>query len=238
MPAVLENLEKLPPGSHAVSFHASRAEAERHALDFIRGAPEGQPVSYWVSRADLAHRYNELLAREDPRHVGCVVPLPTEQVELREGRLRPVSAVFAFIEQHPDGATAAGETISSHWNASNVDAHLEYEAWFDAQPRDDFRYLCPYDLRQIPSTHPEQVMRELGRVHPQVVFSPSPEPAVRLLQLFVFEKIRELPPVQELNLGWALRTELVQSIRSPAELELTHRGDDVVAEWSARTMVV
>ena len=224
-------------GSHALSLHSSREEAESHAVSFLKGAPTGQPASYWVESRNLAEEYTSALRSEDPTHVGCVGVLSTEQVEYRDGRLRPISAVFAFIEQHPEGVSGGADTISSYWDASNVDAHLEYEAWFDDQPKGNSRFICPYDLRRLPAEHAEAVLRELGSHHGQVVLSESPEPAVRLLQLFIFPTLREIPSRLQPDLFWALSLELVTLVRSPYELDLTEEGDDIVKEWSARATV-
>ena len=237
VPEVIQTLESLPIGSHALSLHADREEARRRAAEFLRGTPSGQAASYWLPAADLIPEYDELIQRVAPEQIGCIRALTGEQVEPRGGRLRPTEDVLRFLEEHPGGVSASGETISQYWNASNLEAHLEYERWFDDQPRDGSRFLCPYDLKTIPSAHPEMVLRELGSLHSHVTLSRSQEPGVRLLQLFIFRNVRDLPDSQEPSLGWALRTELVDLAGDPYELELTSRGDDVVREWSHRTVI-
>jgi MEDS: MEthanogen/methylotroph, DcmR Sensory domain len=237
MAAVLEDLRALPVGAHALSLHASQDEALRNAVEFLAGAPIGHAVSYWVPTEPLAERYNAKLAEVAPEHAGRVRFLPTEQVREHEGKLRPVDEIIAFVQGHPRGVTAAGETISYYWNVVTMDAHLEYEAWFDERPRDDSRFLCPYDLRRIPSGRATEVLRSLGAHHDHIILSRSRDPSVRLLELFVFPKVREIPSTLEETLGWALRTELVDVEGSPSELELTTKGDDVVREWGDRALV-
>jgi hypothetical protein len=237
MPSLLADLEELPLGSHCASFHTSRAEAARHAVSFIAGAPAGQAASYWVPDADVAAYYNLWLAREAPEHVGCVAILPHEQVEPVDGKLRPVPEIRQFIAGHPEGVTASGETITRYWKPQNVPEHLEYEAWFQGQPIATSRFLCPYDLREVPPDMAPTILRELGSHHSHVVLSTSLEPGARLLQLFIFPTVEEIPVPVEGTLGWALKKDLVEIQRPVRELALTHAGAQVVKDWGERTTI-
>lgn len=237
MPELLDRLDRLPTGTHCVSLFASSEEAETQALDFIRGAPADQATAYWVPEPQAADAYNARLAAEASDHVGCVLFLPTEQVEVVEGHLRPVSAVREFVAAHPKGVTAAGATLSYYWAPENVSAHLEYEGWFDNLNHEGSRFLCPYDLRTVPPERAPEILRSLGDHHSHVVLSRSTEPAIRLLQLFVFASAYEIPEALETQLGWAIRRELAYSGHPSGELALTESGDRIVREWSATAIV-
>ena len=237
MPEVLDSLVELPLGSHCLSFHASQSEAAEQAADFLSGAPPEQPSAYWVPEPSLVPYYSARLAERTPEHVGCVQFLSHEQVERVDGRLRPVPEVLDFVRAHPDGVTAAGETLSFYWTPPTIPDHLEYEAWFEAQPRDGSRFLCPYDLRKVPPSVAPEVMRRLGSHHSHVALSKSPEPAVRLLQLFVFEDAHKVPEQLHETLGWALGTGLIEfPARDPTFL-LSPKGEEVVHAWSQLAVI-
>lgn len=232
MPEVLKELGQLPVGSHCVGFYVSHEEAADHAADFLAGAPEGQAASYWVGDASLEAYYKERLAERAPEQVGCVHVLDHEQVHEVDGKLRPVDEVLQFVGTHPDGVTAAGDTMSRFLTEENVHEHLEYEAWFEEQPRDASRFLCPYDLRKIPPGEAPRVLQALGAHHSHVVLSGSDEPAVRLLQLFVFGTPGQLPPELGESLRWAMQAGLVWTAGPSYEMSLTEAGDRIVREWS------
>ncbi len=126
MPELVENLAQLPVGSHGLSLHASAEEAARHAGDFLAGTTEWQAAAYWVPDEESAELRVDRISDRAPEQVGCVAILPHAQVEEVEGRLRPVREVREFVEQHPKGVTAAGETLSRSLHPGNVDEHLEY----------------------------------------------------------------------------------------------------------------
>jgi hypothetical protein len=237
MPTVIDNLAQLPQGSHCVSFHTTRKEAAQHAVSFLAGAPPGQAASYWVPDSDTAAYYGMWLAREAPDHVGCVAILSREQVEMVDGKLRPIEEIREFVGNHPEGVTGASETITHYWAPENVPAHLEYEAWFQDQPREESRFLCPYDLKKVPPAMAPDVLRELGRHHTHVALSTSLEPGARLLQLFVFPTVDQLPESLDGTLGWAIRKGLVDLHSPSRELSLAQEGSQVVREWSQRTTV-
>jgi hypothetical protein len=237
MATVIEDLRQLPQGSHCVSFHTTRQEAARNAASFIAGTPEGQAVTYWVPDSEVASYYSLWVAREAPDHVGCIAILPHEQVEVVDGKLRPVAEVRQFVGSHPDGVTAGGETITRYWTPKNIPDHMEYEAWFQTMPRAESRFLCPYDLRAVPPDLAPVVLRELGAHHSHVVLSASREPGARLLQLFIFPTIDEMPDAADENLGWALKKDLVEIQRPVREVVLTRAGEQVVRDWGERTTV-
>jgi hypothetical protein len=237
MPMLLADLEDLPLGSHAASFHVSREEAAHNAVSLLAGAPKGQAASYWVADSDTAKYYSLWLAREAPDHVGCIAILPHEQVDRVGGKLRPTSEILSFVQGHPEGVTASGETITRYWTPKDIPDHLEYEAWFQEQPRDASRFLCPYDLRKVPTTMAPDVLRDLGSHHSHVVLSSSPEPGVRLLQLFVFPTIEQIPEPLDGTLGWGLKKDYIEIERPTRELTLTRAGEEVVQEWGERTTI-
>lgn len=238
MAALLDDLQHLPAGSHCVSFHASEEEAARHAVSFLSGAEPSTGVRYWVPDERLRSYYDHWLAAEAPRQVGCVAVLTHEQVAPgADGELRPVPEVLEFVRAHPEGVTAAGDTLSRYWSAENLPEHLEYEEWFDQQPRAHSRFLCPYDLRRIPPGSAPEALAKLTDAHSHVVLSASREPGVRLLQLFLFHPVERLPEALDENLGWAVRRGLIELDGRREALSLTPAGERIVEEWSARAIL-
>jgi hypothetical protein len=237
VPEVLDDASQLPLGSHGLSLYSSLDEAAEHAASFLAGAPKGQKAIFWVANSALLPYYEAKVAEKTPSHLGCVVVLDTEQVHEVDGRLRPVEPVMNFIGAHPEGVTAAGGTISHYWGPDDLDDHLEYEGWFDEQPRDGSRFLCPYDLRSLPPDRAPEALRSLGRHHSHIVLSPSREPAARLLQLFLFETPDALPPELMETFRWAVSKGFISSAGPGFPLALTSAGDDVVREWSAHAVV-
>lgn len=237
MPVVLRDLAELPVGSHALGLYSERSEAADQAVQFVAGAPPEMAATFWVPSPELAKKYNDRLAAVAPDRVGCVAALDHEQVTPVEGKLRPTQEVTDFLSQHPDGVTAGGDTLSLYWDSASMSEHLEYEAWFDQQPRMHSRFLCPYDLRSVPPEDAPDVLRDLGRHHSHVVLSSSSEPAVRLLQLFIFGSSAELPDRLHGDHRWALEHGYVEETKAPTALELTPVGRELVREWGDRTVV-
>jgi len=237
MVQVLGDPADLPLGCHALSFHSSAFEAEDHAMRFISGSPPGIPAVYFVPDEATSGRYNEHLSDVAPEHVGCVMALGHEQVESVGGVLRPAREVRAFFETHQDGVTAGGDTMSMYLEPETVPAHLEYECWFDDQPRNGSRFICPYDLRRVPVDQAAEMLHELGQHHSHVVLSSSAEPAVRLLQLFIFGSRAEVPSEFREQVQWADDQHLIEEAESEETLRLTPEGRDIVSEWSGRTTV-
>jgi hypothetical protein len=231
MPETVESLAHLPIGSHCVSFYVSREEAASQAVDFLAGTPKGQAASYWVPDLETVAYYQNRLASHAPERASSVHFLPTEQIREKDGKLRPIDEVAGFVQGHPEGVTAAGETLSRYWTPESVPAHLEYEQWFDQLPRSDSRFLCPYDMRRVPADQAPDVLRALGKHHSHTLLSESTEPAVRLLQLFVFATAPEVPRVLEPTLGWAVRGRLLDFEGDQYELELAPQGEKIVEDW-------
>lgn len=232
MVEVVQDLRRLPAGSHCLGLHAGPEEAAEHAVLFIAGTPEGVEPSYWVGDPELADYYNERLAFHAPDHMGCVSALDREQLRSVDGRLRPVPEIQEFVSTHPEGVAGGADTISAYWTAENLPEHLEYEAWFHVQPRRRSRFLCPYDLRRIPLAPALHVLRQLGAHHSHVVLSASNEPAVRLLQLFVFATPADVPlPLKESH-RWASEEQLLHAGSPTEPLSLTASGSELVRRWS------
>jgi hypothetical protein len=212
----------------------SPEEAADRALSFLAGTPAGQASSYWVAEPALASYYNLRLKDRAPEQVGCVQALEGEQVESLDGKLRPVPEIQNFSEVHPEGITSGADTITQYWGPDNVPEHLEYEAWLEAQPRQGSRFYCPYDIRRIPSGAAAEILRELGRQHSHAVLSDSSEPAVRLLQLFVFGVPNQVPPELAATLAWARSGGFLREGKPSEDLELTTAGEHVVREFGRR----
>jgi hypothetical protein len=237
MPEIVSDLVELPLGSHCISFHVSREEASEHATSFLAGNLPGMAAMYWVTDASIAAEYSDRLSSKAPDQVGCVAILHREQVERAEGRLRPVSEVTNFIRAHPEGVSAGAETITAYWTPENIPDHVEYESWFQGQPRAKSRFICPYDLRRVPPQMAPKVLRELGAQHSHAVLSDSPEPAVRLLQLFAFGTPAEIPPQLLDTYRWAMEQDLILASDPIEEMSLTSKGERVVVEWSHTAMI-
>jgi hypothetical protein len=237
MAELVDDLSELPRGSHCLSLHSSRGEGAQHAADFLAGTPPGQAASYWVVDSEVQREYRSAVQERAPLHVGCIAVLPHSQVELANTRLRPAAEVREFLRDHPSGVTASGETITHYWTRDSVPDHLEYETWFHAQGRDDSRFLCPYDLREIPPDLAPMVLRSLGAHHSHVMLTVSDEPGVRLLELFVFPHVEEIPEPLDATLGWAIKKGFVRLLESARELELSPEGDEVIRRWSEAAVI-
>jgi hypothetical protein len=235
MAQMLADLASLPVGSHCVSFYAGPEEAANQAVRFLAGSPWGMTTSFWVDDPKVAADYNARLSEASPEHVGCVIALGHEQVERVDGKLRPAREIFDFFQEHPEGVSAGGDTLSLYWTPANLLDHLEYEEWFQTQPRDGSRFLCPYDLRRIPLDRVAETLGQLRRLHSHIVLSQSPEPAVRLLQLLVFGTAADLPPRFEPELRSAQSAGLIRSTTSGGPLELTAAGREFVRAWIERS---
>ena len=232
---VIDDLARLPVGSHAVGFYASQEEAADQAVSFLAGTPPGQSASFWVADSSLVAYYNAKLEERAPEQVGCVHVLEHEQVRPEGDHLRPVSEVLDFVGEHPEGVTAAGDTITQYWAPQNVPDHMEYEAWFQEQPRDQSRFLCPYDLRRVPPDQVQAALEELGKHHTHAVLSSSDEPAVRLMQLFVFGMRAAVPAKLRRTADWAQRKGLIKINASSNEMRLTPKGEREIVDWETRS---
>ncbi|MGI0131600.1 MAG: hypothetical protein ACREDK_00655 [Thermoplasmata archaeon] len=237
MPEVISDLEELPLGAHCLSLHADRTEAADHAVRFLAGTPEGKAPSFWVTDPGLANYYSERLVEAAPACIGCVHVLEGEQVSPMEGKLRPAPAIREFLGAHPGGVSAGADTISQYWTSETVPEHLEYEAWFQEQPREESRFICPYDLRRIPQGDWPRTLRELGSHHTHVSLSRSSDPGARLLELFVFGTRAEIPKELAATLLWARVNSLVVLEGESETLQLTSAGEAIVQEWSRTASV-
>jgi hypothetical protein len=232
VPEVLDDLVQLPLGAHGLSLYATQEEAADHAVSFLAGNPPGKAAAYWIADPALLPSYDAKLATRAPGRIGCIHVLPKEQVERVGGRLRPVEEILLFVRNHPEGVSGGADTISLFWVAENIPDHLEYEAWLERQPRGESRFLCPYDLRRVPLGGAPAVLRELGKRHSHAALSASDEPAVRLLQLFVFGVPEQVPPELRNSLGWARGLGLIRPGGPEEGMSLTPAGENVVEEWS------
>ncbi len=232
MTELVEDLATLPLSAHGLSLHSSRGEAARHAAEFIAGTTAWQAAAYWVPDAATAGSHAAEIADRAPDHVGCVAIMSHEQVAEEHGKLRPVPEVLAFLREHPNGVTAAGETLSQYLDRKNLDQHLEYERWFQDQPRDRSRFLCPYDLRRLPPERAPHALRELGEHHTHVAISRDPHPVVQMLQLFLFRRAKELPPALVPTFADAVRRNAIRVDPGTGEFSLTPAGEAAVQSWS------
>ncbi len=237
MPTIVARLTELPVGAHCLGIHVGEAEGAAQAADFVAGAPDRQPASFWVSDERRQQEYRETMGRVSPQQVGCVAVLPSEQVAPVAGVLRPVDEISRFVAGHPEGVTAGADTIDRHWTAATIPDYLEYEEWFESQRGDRSRFLCPYDLRRIPPEAAPELLRGLGSHHSHVVLSENPEPAVRLLELFIFGRPDALPPALEPTLAWARARGYLGAGRAEEEFSLTPEGERLIRAWSDSTEV-
>lgn len=237
MPELIESPRLLPAGSHCLSVHVGDEEGADQAAEFLAGTPDGQSASFWVADEVQENLYRARVARSSPDHVGCVAVLPREQVALVDGRLRPVEEVAAFVGSHPEGVTGAADTIDRNWTPSSLEDHLEYEQWFQAQGREHSRFLCPYELRRIPPESAPKVLRELGEHHSHVVLSGASDPAVQLLELFIFGTPGALPESLRPTLAWAHEAGLLSTDTISGDFRLTLEGERTVRDWGGTATV-
>jgi hypothetical protein len=234
MPELVEDLSELPQGSHCLSLHLGRREAAEHAASFLAGTVDGQTASYWVGDSEAAESTRAAVLEQCPEHIGCVAILPHEQVEPDAGRLRPAHEIKEFLREHPGGVTAAGETLTMYWAPESMPAHLEYETWFQEQPRDSCRFMCPYDLRMIPAHLAPEVLRDLGAHHSHIALSSTRDPVAQTLELFVFPSAADLPSPLRMTLERSLNAGWVSLNEASGRLSLTSAGEEVVQQWSDR----
>jgi hypothetical protein len=135
------------------------------------------------------------------------------------------------VAEHPEGVTAAAETLTRYWRPHNVQDHVEYEAWFNRQPWRNSRFLCPYDLRRIPPDAAPRLLRALASQHTHVVLSRAADPAGWLLQLFAFGAPEGLPEEMRSILDWADESGWVRVDTRSGELGLTAAGRHMVLDW-------
>ena len=227
----LDSCGEVPVGGHCVSFHATQEEAADQAASFVAGAAPSQAASYWVPQPGLLPLYRDRMASMDARRVRSIRVLAGPQVHRVGQRLRPVEEVAAFVERHPEGVTGGAETISWYWTADDIKDHLEYEQWFQLQPRAHSRFLCPYDLRRIPADDALPILRELVGHHSHLVLSRGRDESIRLLQLLLFSDAREIPPWLASDLAWGLRSGYVTVGEHTGHLSMTTEGHQLLDAW-------
>jgi hypothetical protein len=235
MTELISDLRELPRGSHALGFYSSEREAADRALRFLQGAPPGQRTAYWVEDEALKAEFDRRLSEAAPLQVGCVGILPEGQIESTPSGLRPVAEIREFVAAHPEGVTAAADTLHLHWDPQDPRPVLEYEEWFDGLARDESRFLCPYDLRELAAPDARgaaRAVRELASHHSHVALSETEDPALRLLQLFVFASEEEVPEVLMPAFRQASDEGLIETGGSGGAFLLTAAGERLVADWS------
>jgi hypothetical protein len=231
MVEVVEDASQLPLGSHAISLHVSQKEAARKAAEFLAGAPPGQEAAYWVADEGLLPMYRESVAELAPERVGAVQVLDGPQVARVGPELRPVEEVTDFVRAHPEGVTGAGETITWYWTPEQIPDYLEYEEWFHQQARGASRFLCPYNLRDVPADDAPAILRALGARHSHVVLSSSSATTARVLQLFVFPTASDIPGGLRAELEWAVEEGYVSVAEDTGLLDLTEAGQELLVDW-------
>jgi hypothetical protein len=233
-PRTTEDARHLPANSHALSLHTTWEEAAEHAACFLAGTPVGQPARFWAPAGSAVPVYAEAVDLLAPQLRDSLYALSEAQVTLSEGKLRPIGEIARFFDDHPEGVTAGGGTLSLYWNAENLPQHLEYERWVNGQPRDASRLLCPYDLRRVPAERAVEAMRALGATHSHVVLSDAGDREAQMLQLFLFESIEHLPRSLEEGYHAAVREGLIRIDPASRSLDLTPEGVAAVREWARR----
>jgi hypothetical protein len=231
MVEVVEDASELPQGSHALSLFVTQREAAETAADFLAGAPADQAASYWVADERLLPMYQAAVGERAPARVDSVQVLDGPQVQKVGPELRPVEQVEDFVREHPDGVTGAGETITWYWTPEQVPEYLEYEQWFQEQARTSSRFMCPYNLRDIPAADAPEILRALGARHSHLVPTTSSVRTARVLQLFVFPTASEIPGRLREELDWAVREGYVSVPEETDVPELTSAGQDLLVDW-------
>lgn len=219
--------EELPPGSHALSFYASRPEAARNMASFLRGARRrGQKAMVLTSDDRLLELYRRETSKQVPEMVDSFLRISGPHVRTTLDGLRPVPEVMEFASGHPEGATMCGDTIPSFLDRRSLPNILVYEAWFDSLRPFYHRGLCPYDLAHLPVDRAPEAFARLARAHTHAVLSNDPNPGVRFLQLLILPHV-DNPPKEPL--GWLARAVeygLVDRDRASESVELTPRGEN------------
>jgi hypothetical protein len=222
----------LPHGCHALGLYATPEEAAELTTDFLIGAPVDQAAKVFVPDEEREAVDLKAIERRAPGRRGSLERLPAGQVARAEGHLRPVPAVRDFVAAHPEGVTAAGDTLSLETSLAHSEELLEYESWFDEQPRERSRFMCPYDLRLIPVDQAPEFLRGLARVHSHVVLSRTPDPEVRLLQVFLFDSLEDPPSEVAESIQWAVDSGYLYRRHPEGALELTPWGSVLLERWS------
>ncbi len=224
-PTVLEDPEQLPPGSHCLSLYASDEEAALRAAAFLAGAEDPSRATYYVSGERLLAYTRRHVRARSPRLAQRVRDLGGPQT-VREGPyFRPAAEVVRFVREHPEGVSTGGQTITQYWSRETIAGHLEYEQWFQQQPREGSRFLCPYDLREVPVDLAPRVLANLALHHSHIIFSTAPEPASQVLQLATSPRLEEMSPTLERSARWCLQEGFATVEAGSGTLTLAERGE-------------
>jgi hypothetical protein len=219
--------EELPPGSHSLSFYASRPEAARNMASFLKGAQNrGQKARIITADDGMLGLYQEEVSKVVPEMSDSFLRISGPHVVSTPEGLRVVPEAMQFAAAHPEGATMCGDTIPSILDRRSLPNILVYEDWFDSLRPFHHRGLCPYDLAHIPVDQAPNALAHLARAHTHAVLSRDPNPGVRFLQLLILPHV-ENPP--EENLGWlaqAVDYGLLNHTRDEESVELTPRGEN------------
>ena len=220
------NASDLPPGSHALSFHASLDEAVRTMADFLLGAHYyNQPARVYTDNDERWRRYRDAVSVESPWLADAVQRIPGPHTCPTPDGRRPVEAAMAFANDHPNGATLAGDTIPDAFDRGSAPEYLRYEAWFDGLRPFRHRAMCPYDLVRMPVVGSGELIRGLLANHSHVVLSSDARPAVRLVQLLALPSLDEAPREWARWIDRARDRGLIDRSRTPdAPVALTMRG--------------
>jgi hypothetical protein len=219
--------EELPPGSHSLSFYASRPEAARNMASFLKGAQSrGQKARIITADDGMLDLYRREVAKQVPEMADSFLRISGPHVMSTPEGLRVVPEAMEFAAAHPEGATMCGDTIPSILDRRNLPNILVYEDWFDSLRPFYHRGLCPYDLAHLPVDQAPNALEHLAKAHTHAVLSSDPNPGVRFLQLLILPHV-ENPPKE--NLGWlaqAVDYGLLNQDRNEESVELTPRGEN------------
>jgi hypothetical protein len=224
-PTVVHDLSQLPTGAHCLDFFSSEDEAADHATAFLAGALDPEAASYWVAGDKLLAYCQEKAEERDPALAAQIHVLDGPQAVPTEGKLRPAPEIVRFLKAHPEGVTAAGATITEYWTREQIPGYIEYERWFEAQERSSSRFLCPYDLRKVPTDLADSVLPDLIAAHSHVVLSKLPNPASLMLQLLIFPQSELVPSEFRALLEWGLNERNLLWKETGDGLVLTPQGE-------------
>lgn len=225
VPQIIYDLKRLPKGSHCLDLYASLDEAAEHAAAFLEGADNPRAATYWVADDQLLAFHRDKTQSQDPSGALPFRALKGPQVVPQGGKLRPTAEVVRLVSSHPEGVTAGAATITRYWSREQIPAYLEYEQWFHQQARERSRFLCPYDLREVPVDMAPAVLPELARQHSHVILSRAPNPMALLVQLLMFPTSDAVPPEHREELSWATAEGLLSVDGRTHRLHLASRGE-------------
>jgi hypothetical protein len=227
MMQLVQTQEELPPGSHSLSFYASRPEAARNMASFLKGARNrGQKAIVLTADDQMLQLYRGEVSKEVPEMMDSFHRILGRHALPTPDGLRPVHEAMDFASAHPEGASMCGDTIPSFLDRRSLPNILLYEDWFDSLRPFYHRGLCPYDLAHIPVDRAPEALSRLAKAHTHAVLSNDPNPGIRFLQLLILPHV-ENPPKE--HLGWLARAVdygLFNRDRTEESVELTPRGEN------------